>query len=261
MELKQVIGNRRSMRFLDPERPVEIEKIQRMLEAARLASFWGNVQALRAVVVMKDSAPQEVVDVLRAPVLGFQLRQAPVIIVWYMDLAMLDEQGTRLHELVTARAMATDEVEGHQHLDRILIPFFLRIIPFMKQRPVLTAFDCGQGVAQATLMAFEQGLGTCLLGPENARKIVEHLHLPETAEIITLQTVGYPVENPNGGGQRPRLPFECAFTLNDARTAFPRDPAVVEQLWADGMLQEAAPLPGRDEEVKAIAAKYNLPSF
>jgi nitroreductase len=47
-----------------------------MLEAARLASFWGNVQALRAVVVMKDRAPREIVDVLR-PVLGFQLRQAP----------------------------------------------------------------------------------------------------------------------------------------------------------------------------------------
>jgi hypothetical protein len=98
-----------------------------------------------------------------------------------MDLAALDEQGTRLHELVAARAMGTDESEGHEYLDRTLIPFFLRIIPFMKERPTLTAFDCGQGVAQATLMAFEQGLGTCLLGPENANKIKEHLKLPVTA--------------------------------------------------------------------------------
>jgi nitroreductase len=58
MELRQVIGNRRSIRFLLPHRPVEPEKIQRMLEAARLASHWGNVQSLRAVVVFKDSAPQ-----------------------------------------------------------------------------------------------------------------------------------------------------------------------------------------------------------
>lgn len=261
MELRQVIGNRRSLRFLDPNRPVEIEKIQRMLEAARIASFWGNVQALRAVVVMKDRAPQDVADVLRAPVLGFQLRQAPVIIVWYMDLATLDEQGERLHELVAARAMGTDETEGHAHLDRVLIPFFLRIIPMMKERPTLTAFDCGQGVAQATLVAFEQGLGTCLLGPENANKIKQHLHLPETAQIIVLQTVGYPAENPNGGGQRPRVPFECSFFLNDAGTPFPRDPAVVESLRADGMIQDAAPLPGRDEEIKEIAARYNLPAF
>lgn len=261
MELRQVIGNRRSMRFLDPGRPVEIEKIQRMLEAARLASFWGNVQALRAVVVMKDRAPQDIVDVLRAPVLGFQLRQAPVILVWYMDLAALDEQGSRLHELVAARAMGTDEAEGHAYLDRVLIPFFLRIIPGMKERPLLTAFDCGQGVAQATLMAFEQGLGTCLLGPENANKIKEHLHLPPSAQIIVLQTVGYPAESPNGGGQRPRKPFDCSFFLNDALTPFPQDASVVSELRSGGMIQDSAPLPGRDEEVKAIAAKFDLPAF
>ncbi len=261
MELRQVIGNRRSMRFLDPGRPVEIDKIQRMLEAARLSSFWGNVQALRAVVVMKDRAPPDIVDVLRAPILGFQLRQAPVIIVWYMDLAALDEQGTRLHELVAARAMGTDEAEGHTYLDRTLIPFFLRVIPGMKERPTLTAFDCGQGVAQATLVAFEQGLGTCLLGPENANKIKEHLKLPPTAQIIVLQTVGYPAEAADAGGQRPRRPFECSFFLNDATTPFARDPAVVRELQGAGLIQDPAPLPGRDEEVKAIAARYNLPAF
>ena len=36
MELREAIGNRRSMRYLDPDRPVEIEKIQSMLEAARM---------------------------------------------------------------------------------------------------------------------------------------------------------------------------------------------------------------------------------
>jgi nitroreductase len=51
MELREVIGRRRSTRFLLPHRPVEPEKIQRMLEAARLASHWGNVQSLRAIVV------------------------------------------------------------------------------------------------------------------------------------------------------------------------------------------------------------------
>ena len=38
MELREVIGRRRSIRFLLPYKPVEPEKIQRMLEAARLAS-------------------------------------------------------------------------------------------------------------------------------------------------------------------------------------------------------------------------------
>ena len=57
MELKEVIGRRRSIRFIRPDKPVEHEKIQKMLEAARLASFWGNVQALKAVVIERSSAP------------------------------------------------------------------------------------------------------------------------------------------------------------------------------------------------------------
>ena len=60
MELREVIGNRRSIRFLRPYRMVEPEKIQRMLEAARLASHWGNVGSTRAVVVFRDSAPKEI---------------------------------------------------------------------------------------------------------------------------------------------------------------------------------------------------------
>ena len=70
MELREVMGNRRSIRFLLPHKPVEPEKIQRMLEAARIASHWGNVQSLRAVVVFRDSASEEVIDALMAPDTG-----------------------------------------------------------------------------------------------------------------------------------------------------------------------------------------------
>jgi nitroreductase len=37
MQLREVMGRRRSIRFLLPHKPVEPEKIQRMLEAARIA--------------------------------------------------------------------------------------------------------------------------------------------------------------------------------------------------------------------------------
>ena len=58
MELRAVIGRRRSIRFLRPYMPVEPEKIQMMFEAARIATHWGNVQSLRAVAVHRHSAPQ-----------------------------------------------------------------------------------------------------------------------------------------------------------------------------------------------------------
>ena len=42
MELREVIGRRRSIRFLRPYIPVEPEKIQMMFEAARIATHWGK---------------------------------------------------------------------------------------------------------------------------------------------------------------------------------------------------------------------------
>ena len=109
MELKDAIGSRRSYRFLQPDKPVELVKIQKMLEAARLASFWGNVCALRAVVVDKFSATPEQKEALMAMVQGWQIERAPVVIVWYLDWDALEEQGDRLKELVHCRATGVDE--------------------------------------------------------------------------------------------------------------------------------------------------------
>ena len=47
MEFKEVVGRRRSIRYFLPWRPVPREKIQIILEAARLASRAGNKGLLR----------------------------------------------------------------------------------------------------------------------------------------------------------------------------------------------------------------------
>ena len=70
-------------------------------------------------------------------------------------------------------------------------------------------------------MAFEQGLGTCCLGTPNGEKIRQNLGLPETARVLLLQTVGYPAESPEAGGQRPRQPFEKLFHMNGYGNAVP----------------------------------------
>ncbi len=67
MELREVMGRRRSMRFLNPHKPVEPEKIQLMFEASRIASHWGNVQSLRGIAVFRDSAPKEVIESVTSP--------------------------------------------------------------------------------------------------------------------------------------------------------------------------------------------------
>lgn len=250
MELREVIGRRRSIRFMLPYKPVEPEKIQRMLEAARIASHWGNVQSLRAVVVFKDSAPPEVIEAITAPVAGFQIRIAPVVIVWYVETAAVDEQPDRLRELLRAGALGFGE-DKEAALERQLIPFFTSITERLKA-PGLNEMDCGQGIAQATLMAFEQGLGTCLLGGGNTEKMKQNLGLPDSARILILQTVGYPAESPDAGGQRPRLPFECLFHMNGYGRPFPRCPEVVDELEQDGMLQQPAPAPWREAELEYL---------
>jgi nitroreductase len=247
MELREAIGRRRSIRFLLPHKPVEPEKIQRMLEAARIASHWGNVQSLRAVVVFRDSAPQETLDAITAPIAGFQIRLAPVVIVWYVDTAAVDEQNDRLRQLLKAGALGVGEGK-EEELENKIIPFFTNILPLMKQ-PGMNELDCGQGIAQATLMAFEQGLGTCCLGSGNSDKVRQNLGLPETCRVLLLQTVGYPAESTEAGGQRPRQPFEKLFFMNGYGNPFPRSPEVVAELSEDKMLQTPAPLPWREAEL------------
>lgn len=258
MELREAIGRRRSMRFLLPYRPVEPEKIQRMLEAARIASHWGNVQSLRAVVVFRDSASQETLDAITAPIAGYQIRQAPVVIVWYVDTNAVDEQNDRLRELLKVGAMGVGEGK-EEALEKQIIPIFTTLLPRMKM-PGLNEMDCGQGIAQATLMAFEQGLGTCLLGSGNGEKIRVNLGLPDGCRVLVLQTVGYPAESPEAGGQRPRQPFEAMFHMNGYGNPFPRSEAVVEELKRDNMLQPPGPLPYREAELEYLKNALNIKS-
>lgn len=259
MELKQVIGRRRSTRYLRPYKPVEREKLQKMLEAARLASFWGNVQALSAVVIERATASPDVLKALPAgtAIGGFQLRLAPVIIVWVLDWARVDDQGRRLHELVDAGALGINPEKSHAYMDSTLIPFFQAATESIRQGG-LTEVDCGQGIAHATLVAFEEGLGTCLLGCPNDRKLRRALGLPDAAKVLVLQTVGYAAEDPDAGGQRPRLPFGERFSLNRWGAPFPRDAGVVEELVDARMIRPAAPLPYRREELRWLQEQYGL---
>jgi nitroreductase len=260
MEVQEAIGTRRTFRYLLPHRPVEREKVQMMLEAARLASHWGNVQALKAVVVERASASRAVLESLAAPVAGFQIDQAPVVIVWWLDFAAIDDQANRLRELVNARVLGINLEKARNALESFLIPFFEKVMPVLKQSG-LTEMDCGQGIAQATLVAVDQGLGTACLSTAKEAEIKQNLHLPETGKVVVLQCVGYPAETLEAGGQRPRRPFESLFSLNEVGQPFPRSEEVVAELEAAKMIQRPAPLPWRQAELEYLQKALGLPDF
>ncbi|MBK6658863.1 MAG: nitroreductase family protein [Proteobacteria bacterium] len=258
MELREVIGRRRSIRFLRPYMPVEPEKIQMMFEAARIATHWGNVQSLRAVAIHRHSAPQEVLDALKAVVVGWQLRIAPVVIVWYCDPEQVEEQGNRLRQLMDVGALGFGPAELKRNtLEEKFIPAFKEIKDFLKA-PGLNEIDCGQGMAQATLMAYELGLGSCFLGTPDGDSILKVLGVPSHCRLLLMQCVGYPMEHWEAGGQRPRQPFESLFSLNTYGNPYPRSQAVVDELTRDKMFTRPAPLPEREAELEYLERALKL---
>ncbi len=105
MEFKQVLGLRRSIRYFDSDRPVEREKIQKILEAMRIASCAVNAHWLHAVVINRSEIPDETMEALKVPVAGLVQELAPVHIYCYLDTAVVTEvKGKRLRELVDVAA-------------------------------------------------------------------------------------------------------------------------------------------------------------
>ena len=165
MEFKEVIGRRRSIRFFQPYRPVEREKIQIILEAARLASCSVNATFLRAIVVERDKLPRETLDALKTPVSATNLEMAPLHIYFYGDLgAVPRSKGQTLKELVDVGALTASHGWSHQFVDNLVWPAILQQVygnPATAGVPV--AFDCGVAACQALLAAFDEGLGEYLL--------------------------------------------------------------------------------------------------
>jgi len=169
----------------------------------------------------------------------------------------MDEAGIRLRELVGCGALGYGP-NKNKELEETLVPLFNSIGEALKG-PGMVDMDLGQAVAQSTLMAFELGLGTCCQGSADWSVVEKAFGLPESCRVVVAQTVGYPLESADAGGQRPRLPFEQLFRLNAYDTPFPRSEEVVGELTKDGLFQEQAPKQGREEEIEGIREKYDLP--
>ena len=252
MELKEVFGRRRTIRFFLPFRPVERDKVQKMLEAARRASCVGNVNNTRAIVVWKDQASEELIKTLTPPLGYQQMQTAPCFIVWYSDAAAyeINKWIEDLKGLADTRRLGSNAEETKQLIERALRPVFT---PMWRQAAVspLAFMDLGQAVAQATLVAYDEGLGTCLMSsPMMIDKVNKLLKLPETATLVCVMSVGYPAESWEAGGQTRKAPFDDLFSEMEYGKPFKTSSEVWDELRQAKMLREEAPLPWRDAELK-----------
>ena len=254
MELKEVLGRRRTIRFFLPFRPVERAKVQKMLEAARRASCVGNVNNTRAIVVWKDKASQELIQALTPPLGYQQMQTAPCFIVWYSDAAAYEVNKwiDDIKDLADQRRIGTNPEETKALVDRSLKPVFTAMWQQAAVAP-LPFMDVGQAVAQATAVAYDEALGTCCMSsPVMVDKLTKLLKLPETATLVCVMAVGYPAESWEAGGQTGKAPFEDLFFEMEYGKPMKEDPQVVEDLKQAKLIQEPAPLAWRDEELEYV---------
>jgi nitroreductase len=214
MELKELLGRRRTIRFYLPHRPVEREKIQKMLEAARRASCVGNVNATSAIVIWKDQASPELMQAITPPLGYQQMQTAPVFILWYQETAAyeIEKWVSDLKDLADQRRIGTDVAQTKAMIDQMLRPVFGATWKQMAVAP-LAFMDVGQSVCQATLVAYDEGLGTCCMSSPRLEQIGKLLNLPERGSTERLSPSIPPSRRRCGGTRcsRRRHPFRGAM--------------------------------------------------
>jgi nitroreductase len=155
-----LVKSRQSVRKYS-DRPVEAEKLQRCLEAARLAPSASNSQPWSFVVVNEPELVKAVAKETYGPLATFNtfVPQAPVIIA-----------------IVIEKMKTVTQVGA-----------------YLKDRE-FALIDIGIAAEHFCLQAAEEGLGTCMLGWFNEKPIKKLLNIPEKKRIGLLITLGYPPE-------------------------------------------------------------------
>ena len=262
MDYFRVLGSRRSVRYFDPDRPVERDKIETIGHATRLASRAMNVPWGKGVVVYREALSEEERNGLKTPFAGVEFDLAPVYLLWYSDLAAREDALQGVHyPTVPSGALQDTAVYGPPHgwsqryVERVVVPQVL--MPGLGNRVRGGNADTGMALMQGYLVAVDEGLGACLVpfDEAGARRVVD---VPEYFEPAAALLIGYPAESPEAGGQRPHGAWEECFFDADTNTPFPRDSQVTAKLEAAGLLQTAAPLAWRDDEVRALSRGLGL---
>lgn len=160
MSFLELVKRRRSVRRY-ADRPVEREKLERCLEAARLAPSASNAQDWGFVVVDDPALKNAVARETIAPLRSFNTftGQAPVLVV-------------ALSEKPKAVTRTLWKVVGRDY----------------------GLIDIGIAAEHFCLQATEEGLGTCMLGWFDGDKIKELLDIPSGPRVDLVIAVGYPEE-------------------------------------------------------------------
>lgn len=176
MDFYTLINHRQSCRAYDPERPVEKEKLIKMLEAACVAPSACNTQPWHFYCVTGEENLKKVRPAVRLHLANPFVEKAPCLIIMTEPTGVVPPLQVK-----------------HFH-DR-----------------GFTSFDAGIAVAQLCLAAEEEGLSTCILGMINDKTAHSALSIPE--EFIRIGVVvGYAAEG-DPIREKKRRPFAESVTF------------------------------------------------
>ena len=158
MDFLDLVRQRRSVRSYDPGRIVEREKLDRCIEALRLAPSACNAQPWKLVVVDDPALKEAMSSAAISTLLGFNkfTRQAPIII------AVVREEPNLTSKIGTV----------------------------LKDKPY-TLMDVGIAVEHFCLQATAEGLVTCIMGWFDEDKVKQLLNIPKKKRVELLVSLGY----------------------------------------------------------------------
>lgn len=254
----QTVGDRRSIRYFDPERKVEDWKIQVILETARRQSCQGNINATEAIVVNRDTC--DLWDEIEECVSGFNVQiinQSSHLVIWLTNLnAWYGRANDGLSTLALSGALTKYHGWNYEFTMTQTVP---RLMSFPTERTEnLLRFETGLAVGSGLLAANALDVGSILIAfGRKPGGLEKAFGLPPHMKFTWAHAIGYPLEDHKGGGQRPRLKFEKLFHKDAFGNPYHQDAEVTDALKSAGVIQEQSPTPGRIEEIDALASKFS----
>lgn len=155
-EFYELVASRQSDRAYDASREVEPDKLQRILEAARLSPSACNGQPWHFVVITDVVLRDAIAQSMMGLGLNKWAIQAPVLI-------LIVEEATKMTSLLGG-------LVKHNHYPHI---------------------DLGIATTHITLAAEAEGLGSCMIGYFDEKKIKRLAGIPRRKRLPLIITLGY----------------------------------------------------------------------
>ncbi len=161
MDFQELISIRQSARKYQ-DKPVEKEKIEKLIEAVHISPSACNSQPWRLILVDEPELKNKMAKATFSNTVAFNkfALEAPVIAVLVIEKAKI----------------------------------IARIGGSIKNQEY-PMYDIGIAAAHFCLQATELGLGTCMIGWFDEKKIKELLNIPKNRKVGLLITLGYPPDD------------------------------------------------------------------